>query len=417
MRNSEMQRKIEKIDPDNSFLQYITTRIEDENYRGIQCSQHNRITYEYIKNLIKIIFDVAETYPFNIHVGDDNGERQEGAELYYQIVEEIKNSTGKGTINSIKKNTFPDLSRGGLLNRYDREGNLIDGTFGRTNVSSVCLSNLALQFIKANTEFEKRRIYTDFIDKLTRTISIELVQLLTDYDFGQIDILEFMYILSDDRAGIGLKEKVIYLKDYRLLSESQRNELHKLVKEYCNPDRIRRINPRADKIDLRDYNNWKNEAQQIFGLLAETAYFRVVNNKLCLNNEQYGLFLNVNPKRSQASKKEYFKYHNVPKTNNYELHHIIPFHQARTQADAKLIDDKRNLIYLSEKKHLEFTSTQNKNIKLSYNNPNLSFLETNNCDKIITIDTNTDDALLSREKIDEILKYNKTLLEVFYKVV
>ena len=210
MRNSEMQRKIEKIDPDNSFLQYITTRIEDENYRGIQCSQHNRITYEYIKNLIKIIFDVAETYPFNIHVGDDNGERQEGAELYYQIVEEIKNSTGKGTINSIKKNTFPDLSRGGLLNRYDREGNLIDGTFGRTNVSSVCLSNLALQFIKANTEFEKRRIYTDFIDKLTRTISIELVQLLTDYDFGQIDILEFMYILSDDRAGIGLKEKVIY---------------------------------------------------------------------------------------------------------------------------------------------------------------------------------------------------------------
>ncbi len=336
----------------------------------------------------------------------------------YQIVEEIRYKMGKGTINSIKKNTFPDLARAGLLDRYDKSGNKIFESFSkgedktqnkRKAVYYVSLSSLAVQFAEAKTEFERRKYYTDAIDKLTNNAASDLVELLsTNVIFDNINILEFMYVLSDDRIGVNYNDKLLYLLDYRKLSDPQKGELTKLLQEYCDPKRNV-----GSKINARDYHNWKNESQQIFGLLSNSTYFNVINDNLILNNGQYGLFVQ-SAKRSTKPKDEYFKYHSIKPVPNYELHHIIPFKRANNQQDAHFIDDKRNMIYLSASKHAEFTKTQNVNIRASYTAPNLLFLQLDSIDQVITVNLANKEALLSAQHINEVVDYNRALLKKFY---
>ena len=120
---------------------------------------------------------------------------------------------------------------------------------------------------------------------------------------------------------------------------------------------------------------------------------------------------------NRKTKDEYFRYHNVKRDSNYELHHIIPFKRAVTQQDAQFIDDERNLIYLSAEKHAEFTATQNINIRASYTQPNILFLQLDNIEHIITVNLDQRDALLSADKITDIIGYNKLLLSKFYQIV
>lgn len=421
MTDYQILRSIEQLSANNQFLSYIIDRVQDDNYRGIQCSQHNRLTYDYFKNLLQVIYEIAGEDMFGIHVGDDNGEMQPEAQVYYKIVDEINVRIGKGTINSVKKNTFPDLARAGLIERYDKNGNSIKEFFSigeykslkkRVSVYFVGLSPLGLKFVQAKTEFERRKYYTDAVDLLTKNAASDLVELLsTDDRFDSINILEFMYILSDDRDGVHYNDKLMYLTDYRALGSVQKEELNKLLQAYCNP--ARNV---GTKINARDYSNWKNESQQIFGLLNNSTYFKVINENLILNDGRFGLFVQ-SAKRSQKPKNEYFNYHGIKPVPDYELHHVIPFKRATNQQDAQFIDDERNMIYLSSKKHDEFTRTQNINIRTSYSDPNMLFLQLDSINNVIIVDLNKNDALLAKKNIQEVLDYNKKLLQKFYQVV
>ncbi len=420
MKDYEILKSIEHISPNNLFLNYIVDRVLDDNYRGIQCSQHNRLTYEYFKSLLQTIYTIASDEMFGIHIGDDHGIRQEQASVYYQIVDAINKVAGKGTINSVKKNTFPDLARAGLLYRYDKNRKPIIESFSigedkhQQKHSSVCyvsLSDLGLKFVQARTEFERRKYYTDAVDALTKNTASDIVELLsTDDRFDNLTILEFMYIISDDRECIHYKDKLLLLTEYRKLNQEQKDKVTSLLKIYCDPKRNI-----GTKINARDYDNWKNESQQIFSLLSNSTYFKVIEDNLMLNNGEYGLFLQ-SAKRSQKAKNEYFRYHNINRNAHYELHHIIPFKRAITQQDAQFIDDERNLIYLSDEKHAEFTATQNINIRASYTKPNILFLQLDNIENIITVNLDQRDALLSTDKIKDIISYNKLLIRKFYQV-
>ena len=420
MKDYEILKSIETITPDNLFLSYIIDRVQDDNYRGIQCSQHNRLTFNYFKSLLQIIYDVAGTQVFSIHVGDDNGERQANATDYYKIVDAIKRVSGKGTINSVKKNTFPDIARAGFLYRYNKHGERISESLSigegkttqpRDTVYQVQLSQQGINFVRAKSEFERRKYYTDLVDTLTKNAATDLVELLsTDERFDNISIDEFMYILSDDRANVRYNDKLLYLAEYRRLTQEQQDKLTELLKLYCAPNRNI-----GTKINARDYYNWKNESLQIFGLLSNSTYFKVVEEQLLLNNGEYGLFLKK-AERSQKPKIEYFRYHNIKKEPGYELHHIVPFNKALTQQEAQWIDDKRNMIYLSTEKHAEFTTTRNINIRTSYTQPNFSFLPIDSINGIINVDLRRGEALLSTERVPEMIEYNKRLLKKFYGV-
>ena len=421
MKDYEILKKINRIDKNNVFIDYIIGRIQDDNYRGVQCSQHNRLTFDYCDTLISVIYKIAGDAVFNIHVGDDNGIKQRGAELYYQIVEHLNNIGKKGTINSVKKNTFVDLARAGVLERFNKKGNKIEERQAigenkiskrRSRIYSVVLSKLGIKFAQASSPFEKIRYFTDIVNNLTNNIASDLVEILsTDCRFNSINILEFMYIFSDDRQELDSNFKILLLTAYRTLSEHQKAELTKLLQMYCNPAR----NFHGNKVLSRDYHNWKNESQQIFALLGNSSYFKVLNDTILLNDGKYGLFT-LPPSRSQVAKNKYFDYHKMDKNPNYELHHIIPFHVATSKQDALFIDNERNLIYLHKDKHAEFTSLRNINIQASYNTPIISFLPVNSIENIINVNLSNNEALVSHNRIHEMIDYNKILLKKFYYI-
>lgn len=404
--------EIESISNNNSFIPYIVQRISSSNYRGVQCSQQNRLTYNYFDALLNTIYNSAGREQFEIHVGDDHGKLQPQAKIYYEIVQKTKECVGKGTINSIKKNTFPDIARMGFLDRYDKDGVKITEGKGRKGVYSVCLSEKGVEYVTASG-FRKIKLFTDGVDILTKNVASDLVELLylNDYGIDSIDILEFMYIISDDRKNITSNDKIGLLLDYRRLSISEKNRINSLIKKFCNP-----LNRKAfdNKTLLRDYNNWKNESQQIFGLLSNSTYFKVSDSKLILNTGNYGLF-DGRTVRGEKPKSEYFREHNVQKNKGYELHHIVPFSKAQNKSDVAFIDNYKNLIYLHSDKHLEFTANSNKNVIMKYKaaNPNILFLDFE--DSFIIVDINKD-ALLAPALIPEIKQYNEILLKKFYYV-
>lgn len=412
MEDYKYLRELESISSNNTFIHYIIDRVSSNDYRGIQCSQHNRLTFDYFSNLVSIIYSVAGSTIFEIHIGDDNGEKQPQAFMYYKIVDKIKQSVGKGTINSIKKNTFPDMARMGFLDRYDKKGIKIIERNSRHGVYSVGLSELGIKFANASA-FEKIKLFTDGIDILTKNTASELVELLylNDYGIDRVNILEFMYILSDDRENITENDKLRLLIDYRRLSTYEKNKVDEYLKLFCNPSNRKKFN---NKTLLRDYNNWKNESQQIYGLLANSTYFKVEGDFLILNTGNYGLF-DAKANRGAKAKAEYFDKHNIPKTDGYELHHIIPFSKAQNKSDAIFIDDFKNLIYLSNNKHDEFTVSGSKNVIMKYtkNNSNILFMDFD--DSFILVDINKD-ALVSEALLPVIKSYNQQLLRKFYYI-
>jgi len=402
--------QIEQVSKNNRFIDYIIDRVNSNDYRGFQCSQHNRLTFDYFSALVKVIYKIAKNSVFGIHIGDDNGVLQSNAYTYYEIVNEINAVIGKGTINSVKKNTFPDIARMGFLDRYDKYGSKIVEGSGRCSVYSVGLSSLGVRFATANA-FEQIKLFTDGIDILTKNTASELVELLylNDYGIDSIDILEYMYILSDDRESITLNDKLLLLLEYRRLSSLEKEQVTRALQSFCNPSNRKFLD---NKTLLRDYSNWKNESQQIFGLLANSTYFKVKNDTLILNTGNFGIF-DEKAQRGQKAKSDYFKQHNVKKCVGYDLHHIIPFSKAENKNDATYIDNFKNLIYLRDEKHTEFTVAGSKNIILKYNTNNPTVLFMNFDDSFIMVDI-VNDALFSRDLLPSVKEYNNFLIKKFY---
>lgn len=408
MESYEYLEELISIEPDNKFLKYIAARVQDNDYRGFQCSQHNRLTYQYFYAVLCAIDGVAGDSSFFIHIGDDKGKRQPAAETYYRIVDEIKASAGRGTINSIKKNIFPDIARMGFIDRFDKHGSKLLPN-RRGVVYSVKLSALGREFIEADT-FKRVKLFTDGVDRLTKNTASELVEMLylNDYGIDYLDIHEYMYIYSDDR-GINPSDKLELLLEYRRLTPAEREQAERYLQLYCDPENWRG----QDKTVLRDYSNWKNESQQIFLLFASSTYFKVERGRLVLNTGSLGLF---DPKtvRGEKAKNNYFSEHGISRDVDYELHHIVPFSKAMSKADLKYIDDYKNLIYLSKAKHAQFTALGSKSVIMTQlDEHRLAFTDFTGNEIVVDIRSDTK---ISTSRINDMLEYNKKLLKKFYYV-
>jgi len=351
---------IKIIDHNNKFIKYIIERIQRDKYRGTHVSQHNRYDLSDITNMIQSIYKTVDNNIFEIPRGDYNRNFNDNDLIgtfkeYKDIVDNIKKTTGKGTYNSVKKNFFVDMDRAGILKRYDKNKNIISSKKG---VYYAELSSDAIRFLDASI-IERYRIFTDFLDGLFNNFLSEFVDILysSQYREDTISIYEFMFIFSDESIDGGTK--ITLLDEYRKLDNIKKERLVQLIKKYANPD-----NFRGSKKNKRDFHNWKNEAQQIFSLLNNTSYFQVdkKGEYIKLNIGNYGIFNIETFKRSNKPKKDYFIYHNVEKTTDFELHHIVPISKARNKEEVKIIDNVYNLIYVHKKKHTEFTRNKNLNM-------------------------------------------------------
>ena len=120
------QKKLDEIlsiDEGNSFLRYITNRLRNNDYRGWHVSQHNRYDLDDISSILENIHKIASTDYFAIPPGDYKKDTKlaNHFEKFQTIVNETHSKMERGTINSIKKNFFPDLERMGFLLREKKK--------------------------------------------------------------------------------------------------------------------------------------------------------------------------------------------------------------------------------------------------------------------------------------------------------
>ena len=407
-----MQQKLRKIlaniiaiKSDNLFLQYIIERIQDDNYRGLHVSQHNRYDLDRLVKILQGIRIVANTEIFRVPLGDDGGVEQSDCGRYYQIVKEVKRLAGIGTINSLKKNFFVDFHGAGLLFRFDKNRNLIDRN-GKRSVHHAQLTPLAISLLDAPI-LGQYKAFTVALDNLFSDELTKLAEILyySDYKDTYIESVEFTLILSDNRRETGY-DKIELLDAYRALKRPRRKKALNLIKKYCTPD-----NFTGNKTRQRDFGNWKNQTQQIFSLLKSTVYFDVYAEKLKLNIGTYGIFDVTQAKRSQAVKSTYFREHQIEKTETFELHHIVPFSAAKNKEEFKLIDHWKNLIYLKNTKHAEITQNRNQHVILDVGNKVLHFI---NFDNHRITATHNDTACYAEKRCRTMRNHNKILLSEVY---
>lgn len=277
MDTKKILNEIIEIQPNNLFLQYIVERIQNNNYRGLHISQHNRYDLERLSNILNGVYEIVKNNIFRVPLGDDTGQVDPDCKQYYDIVKSVYNKSGIGTINSLKKNFFVDFQRMGLLNRYDKEGTLIPFD-KRGHIFYAQLTEIAIKLITTSSIAEKYKIFTDALDDLFSKEISDIAETLyySKYRNDPIGIYEFMLILSDDRD-IDI-DKIGLIDSYRSLKRWQQRKAIELIKDYCNPD-----NFVGNKTTRRDFGNWKNESQQIFTLLKNTVYFDITPNSLRLN--------------------------------------------------------------------------------------------------------------------------------------
>ena len=401
---NQILQKILYIDHNNDFLKYIVRRLHSDEYRGWHISQHNRYGLSDVSAILQAIKNVVNDGYFAIPPGDyDRNTSLTGDFNQYEVIlSKIQYEINKGTINSVKKNFFPDLERMSFL---QRERTRVQG---RTVMCGKLTQN-AINFTNAHRLIDKYKIYTDCIDKLfgNKISALAEMILLSDYADDPISIYEFMFILSDNDEDF---DKIRLLSLYRRLSRHERKKLIELVKEYAQPK-----NFCGNKTAKRDFHNWKNQAQQIMLLLKSTVYFQVEPNKYFrLNYQKTGFFQKPN-KRSIIPKREYFKFHKVSKKDKFELHHIVPISEAKNKEEAQLIDDYRNLIYVHRRTHKVISENRNKNVVLTINSQEAIFSDFEN-EKIIKT-TNRKDALYTQDgnKVKKIARYNSELLKSIFE--
>lgn len=397
--------EILSIDKDNLFLNYIVKRLRDNKYRGWHISQHNRYDMGDIEIILRNIQKVAGTDSFAIPPGDyDRSTPLTGDFQNFQtIVNGVNAEMGRGTINSLKKNFFPDL---------DEMDFLIREKIKPRNTSQPILygklTPVAIEFIEASTLIEKYKKFTDGIDKLFGSKISELAEMihLSDYINDTISIYEFMFIFSDNAEYL---DKIGLLDSYRSLKKHERAKVIELIKKYAEPD-----NFEGDKTAQRDFHNWKNQAQQIMGLLKTTVYFEVDQNKFFRLNVGTTGFFQEPTKRSIIPKREYFTFHNVRKRDKFELHHIIPISSARNKEEAKMVDNHINLIYIHRGRHKRISQNGDKNVVLTIDPNEAIFSDFENKDIVKT--ENEKDALYTKNtsKIEKITEYNTGLLKSIF---
>ncbi|MDA8002038.1 MAG: hypothetical protein MPL62_12220 [Alphaproteobacteria bacterium] len=404
--------EILSVEEGNAFLQYIVSRLRGSDYRGWHVSQHNRYALAEIEIIVQAIHDVVGAGgDFAIlprDAKDYAGLPGEFAD-FAKILELSRKGMGKGTINSLKKNFFTDMDRMGFLDRSKKRRLR---QFPRP-VPHGKLTENALAFLGAKGDLMKKyKIFTDGIDRLFGNKISRLAETisLSDYATEAISIYEFMFILSDKSEDL---DKIEILGAYRSLGKYQKKNVIKLIKRYADPDQF------GDKASKRDFHNWKNQIQQMMGLLKATVYFDVVPNRamrmnaLRLDASDSGFFVQ-RPSRSATPKREYFSFHGVEKKERFELHHIVPFALARNKKEAKVIDDHMNLIYLQKAKHKQISENRNDNVVLDIDPNNAKFSDFDSNSTITA--TNKKDALYSDDagKVKQVQRYNAGLLKSIF---
>lgn len=381
----------------NEIEQYLFDRIEKEDYRGYHLSQHNRLPFNKISIILKLIYKEIKDYKLKIPCGDWKGIKEKECMGYYNLVDFISKQLGFITYNSLKKNIFPDLDKMGFIDRFDKKNEIVI-TEKRSQIWFFKLTEKAIDFVNESNELEKYKIYLSAIEIIMSKITEEVYFILKKTD--KLEIHEYTFFVSDDH--LNKETKINFIKKYRKLKKLGQTKFIKKIK-----NRFKEITLTAiDKSGKKDFMNWFNESLQIFGLLGQLPYFKLINRiNISLSTSQ--LSLNYESFRSQYEKKLYFNYHHLSPRPNFHLHHIVPMEFSTCNEEREVIDNYKNLIYLNKETHNSIPHRNNLLIELVYSNGKLFLKEIEGKQKI-----ELKEFLLDKNNIKEILEYNKKVINL-----
>ena len=119
--------QLTSIDPSKECLKFLAKRILSNNYRGVQLSQHNRYDVNIISTMLVEMYNIVGINKMRIRTTDLSKRPHNTPDeyIYANYVNVLMNKIGRCTQDSVRKNLFVDLHRMGLINRYDKNNQLI----------------------------------------------------------------------------------------------------------------------------------------------------------------------------------------------------------------------------------------------------------------------------------------------------
>ena len=362
-----LKERLIQIDPSRKCLAFLADRIISNNYRGVQLSQHNRYDVAFITTMLIEMYNLIGKERMAIRTTDLKKRHfnYPDEEIYAQYVKNVSAKLGRGTQDSIRKNLFVDLNRMGFIDRFTNKGELIR-PYEKGQVKYVSLTERGLELVQnANDIFQRNLIYTKAIDTLTDSLANELLDVVSIN--GKLTMTEFQFFISfigqELNGRLYTKSELVdFVVDFRQMSGIQRRATINIVADYCIPKKFV-----GNKTEKRDYQNWKNETQQIFMLLDQTVLFELRQETLFIRVGETGLFENdAKLKRSLKEKENYFKYHEVKKQLGFELHHVVPLLTAKSKNEFMVLDVWENMVYIDGYTHSKITCTNNRNVDLTF---------------------------------------------------
>ncbi|MDY5557360.1 restriction endonuclease subunit R [Helicobacter sp.] len=410
---TQILQDILKIDESKECIKFLVKRVQSENYRGVQISQHNRYEQKEILIILQEIYNLCGENYLQIRTTDLSKRPQNinGEEIYAKLTHNIASKIGRCTQDSLRKNIFVDMHRMGLINRFNAKKKALS-PFENGMKKYIALTPLAIELLSAKDIFTRNILYTRALESLMNGFGEEILQIALELNNPYLTIYELLFfgtfVYQTLDSHIYTREEIIeFIKEFRALSKFPQKLVMEKIKAYCNPS-----NFSGDKTHKRDFHNWINETQQILTLLAQMAYFE-------WNRKEQRLYIrvgresvyanNVKLKRSLVQKQHYFTQHNVVKTKGFELHHVVPLCFAKTRNEFLILDDWQNLVYIDAYSHAQITQNNNANVRLSFDENDAIFTDFN--DNSVCCKNNTNIKYdLSKQEI--MFDYNQKLLGI-----
>ena len=399
----------------NEVKDYLVRRISDSSkYRGMHLAQHQRLPIEKFEVIVRAIFDVVGEEKFVEPSGDDPSPKRthklgdarrapagmslEECDNYWKILDQIAGAEVEGvgaSFNSLKKNTFPNLEKMEILQRIP------PGSAG--GVKTAKLTEYAIEFLRGSNR-EKVVVYSNAMQKILSDL-LEVLDLALER-FDSVNVYEMMLFLTDGR--IRPDVRVNLLGRYKVLKRLQTIQLHTDIQNLMSKKMGQHI-PKKEKLD---WHNWWNESKQMLGMLSTVVGYSVLNDEIVMRagdarKEQF------DRTRSQAVRTQSLSWHGLEAKNGWELHHIIPIEYATSSRDLTKIDDKRNMLYIPSAVHGKIPNRSNLMVQLDINKTHVVLrnpLNSNGKPKMEILWPH--EAGVSPENFDEMIKYNKSLLDL-----
>lgn len=398
-------------------IDFLIEVFSKKNYRGIHMIQHSRTTSDEYQNYLKEIFNIVGTKMMEIPKGDEFHpiKKPKGFHVAkYPEFEKLLNAisklnySSKSSPQSLKKITFVDLSRFGLIDRFTtsvKNGiSLIDINSNKrpSNITHIKINSNGIKFSKIINKVELNSSLGEIINKSHSSLVDIIYKSISEFEY--ISEVEFMFFVSkvDD---IDYDQKNIFdmINFFRKLSRNQKEAIENFFRKNSTPKKA--------KVDEEywDFHNLKNQTQTIFKLLSKSYLFNYTEGKITFENAK-----DKKPfKRQRKIINEYDEFYSIkkyqkPSESGFEYHHIVPFSWAKTFEESLIIDNILNLLLISGTKHNQLPKKYNELVNVKRENNNLILY--GGPDKYLSLEIGVD-VFIDEKKIDKLIEYNININE------